>query len=262
MAAFRTRHMLGLVVAGVFLFATNARGANTLYDMNRFLQEAHPFQNPAMAPAPGPAPTVQRAPSAARTRRALPARSPASARPSLPESKPEVTDDENTKVWFSEVRSGVIKHAVSLIGNEPKETGIDGNLEILFHSPDWLKFLWSPRPHIGTSFNTSSNNTDVVYGGITWESKFWKSLFFNFSFGVAVHNGELEYDAKVVFPSYAGRRREMGCRALFRESFELGWIFAKRHGVSAMWSHYSHGGICGGQNEGLDNLGVRYGYRF
>ena len=48
--------MLGLVVAGVFLFATDARAANTLYDMNRFLQEAHPFQNPAMAPAPGPAP--------------------------------------------------------------------------------------------------------------------------------------------------------------------------------------------------------------
>ncbi len=262
MAPFRTRHMLGLVVAGVFLYATDARAANTLYDMNRFLQEAHPFQNPAVAPAPRPAPTVQRAPSAARTRRALPARSPASARPSLPASKPEVTADENTKVWFSEVRSGVIKHAISLIGNEPKETGIDGNLEILFHSPDWLKFLWSPRPHIGTSFNTSSNNTDVVYGGITWETKFWKSLFFNFSFGVAVHNGELEFDAKDVFPSYAGRRREMGCRALFRESFELGWIFAKRHGMSAMWSHYSHGGICGGQNEGLDNLGVRYGYRF
>ena len=44
--------MLGLGVAGVFLFATDARATNTLYDMTRFLQEAHPFQNPAMAPAP------------------------------------------------------------------------------------------------------------------------------------------------------------------------------------------------------------------
>ena len=256
MAFVRTAVKVCVVVAGTFVAAPQAFGAGTLYNMNYFLQEAHPFANTRNTVAPAAAQPISK-PRKPLGRASKPAFNTPAA------MQPEVADNTTSDGWLSEIRGGVLKHSIaSVIGKNNKETGIDANMEVLFNSPDWLGFLWSPRPHLGGSFNTSSTNTDLAYAGLTWEWQFWRSMFFNFSFGGAIHNGELEYDAGVPFPADAGRHREFGCRVLFRESFELGWIFAKRHGVSAMWSHYSHGGICGGQNEGLDNAGIRYGYRF
>lgn len=250
MIFFRYWLLTVLVYIPWVALAPTTAAAGTLYNMDYFLREPHPF---AVGVPPEAPPTV-------------PTAIPVEVKPPEPRvaqsSSTRMPADKVSNRWLSEIRGGILKHAVSLVGNQSKETGVDGNLEILFNSPEWLGFLWSPRPHFGASFNASALNTDVAYTGLTWEWRPLKALFFNFSFGVAVHNGELEYDPSKPFPSDAGRHREFGCRALFRESFELGWIFAKRHAVSAMWSHYSHGGLCGGQNEGLDNLGVRYGYRF
>lgn len=246
------------MIAALLLQAAEARSAGALYDMNRFLQQPHPF---AGAPSGYPPQTAAPPPAVQPQRRAPTASMKSTARPAA-EVPQMATSGSWSDGWLSEVRGGVLKHAMSMIGNETKETGVDANLEVLFASPGWLKWLWSPRPHIGASFNASSTNTDIAYGGLTWEWKPWRGLFADFSFGFAVHNGELDYDADTAFPADAGRHREFGCRALFRESLELGWIFAKRHGVSMMWSHYSHGGLCADQNEGLDNLGIRYGYRF
>ena len=56
-------------------------------------------------------------------------------------------------------------------------------------------------------------------------------------------------------------RKELGCRVLFRESIELGYRFGTRHAISAFLDHLSNANICD-KNEGLESLGVRYGYRF
>jgi len=239
------------------------QAADSLYDMGRFLSEPHPFSRKANTQTPQPKLTDRSLSLDGSIKKII----PVSPQIKLSGLKSKGTLDlktpiKNSPPWASELRIGILKHAASLIGNTAKETGIDGNLEFLFSSPDWLSILWSPRPHIGASFNASSNNTDVAYAGLSWEKDFWHSIFFNFSFGIATHNGKLSYDAGVAFPSDYSRHREFGCRALFRESFELGWAFRKPHRLSVMWSHYSHGGLCGDQNEGLDNLGVRYGYRF
>lgn len=250
---------------GGFVLPAQAQSVSTVYDMSRMLNEPHPFaaqmgsQWRPLAPTAVPFATPVAAPGSAR-----PSVRPAATRQSAP-AQPQSSPMEDVSApyqWFSEIRVGALKHAVSMIGNTTKETGIDANLEVLFGSPGWLDWAWSPRPHLGASFNTSSTNTDIVYSGLTWEWKPWKELFIDFSFGFAVHNGKLAYDAAVAFPQNANRHREFGCRALFRESLEAGWIFAKRHAVSLMWAHYSHGGLCADQNEGLDNAGVRYGYRF
>ena len=249
-----------LLAAGLLAVSGRALASGTLYDMSAFLAQPHPFAT-AVAPMPAPQPVQPQArpqpmPVSAPVRTPSPAAAPASA----PTSAPAAAGGSGK--WISEIRGGILKHSISPIGHDAKETGIDGNLEVLFASPGWLSWLLKPRPQIGASFNASDNNTDVLYAGLQWEWRFWDSFFFDFSFGGAVHNGELSYDAGVAFPEYAGRRRELGCRALFRESFELGWRFWERHNLSVMWAHYSHGGICGDQNEGLDNLGMRYGYRF
>ena len=266
----RKRQFVMIFVALTFHVSppVHAQGIGTNYDMSRFLSEPHPF-------ATGTGVRWQplsATPTAAVLRRPLPARAP------TPRAQPRKTSRASTQTkakssnraktrgfddgWLSEIRVGVLKHAVSLVGNTTKETGVDGNLEILFEAPSLLELLWSPRPTIGITANSSSTNTDIVYGGLTWEWIPWSNLILDFSLGMAVHNGELKFDPSVAFPANAGRHREFGCRWLFRESFEAGWLFAKRHTATIMWSHYSHGGLCDDKNEGLDNLGVRYGYRF
>ena len=244
---------------GILIFlsvsSVHANGYGNLYDMSKFLNQPHPFT--LQTPFYQSTPTNLSNQSTFAPR----AQQPFS---SAPAKKKIIFDEKTPSIraygWLSEVRAGVLKHAISF-GNKTKETGIDANLEVLFISPGWLKYIMSPRPHIGFSVNGSSNNTDYAYGGLTWEWLPWETMFIDFSFGVAGHNGKHADDANSVFPSNVNRQREMGCSVSFRESLEIGFILAEHHGISVVWDHLSNGGLCS-QNEGLDNLGIRYGYRF
>ena len=236
---------------------TLAQNIKKTYDMSRFLNEPHPFSvSKGVVGINSPAKSAkERSNPDTLFKRATSAYKTTTVKKALAPIQP-------SKIWLSEIRVGVLKHAVALVGNTPKETGLDGNLEVLFNSPEWLNFLWRPRPMMGVSANSSSTNTDIVYSGLTWEWNPWSKLLLDLSFGLAIHNGKLKYNAGTVFPEDAGRHREFGCRWLFRESFEGGWLFEDRHALTLMWSHYSHGGLCDDKNEGLDNVGIRYGYRF
>ena len=161
--------------------------------------------------------------------------------------------------WLSEIRVGLLKHSASISTSTPKEKGVDGSFEILFSSPQFLKLIWSPRPHIGTSVNASKKDTDLLYAGLTWGWHPFRYLFIDASFGLSLHNGY--NDVKSTDPLY-GRVREFGCDWLFRESLEIGTPISKGQRLSVMWDHVSHGGICDTENEGMDNLGIRYGYKF
>ncbi|MDH5749159.1 MAG: acyloxyacyl hydrolase [Rhodospirillales bacterium] len=219
--------------------------ASSLYDMTRFLNEPHPFARntaPRVSPdTPPPPPSSPARPAA----RQLTAR-PAAAKPIG---------------IVSEIRGGILKHAIAF-GHDAKETGVDANLEVLFNSPDWwiFKALWEPRPHIGTSFNTSLTNTDQIYAGLTWEWSPVSWFFVDLGLGLTVHNGML--DNSMITHKSRYDRREFGCRVLFREALDIGWRITPNHSLSLMWSHISHGGLCHEENEGMDNAGIRYGYRF
>jgi len=192
----------------------------------------------AQAPAaPPPARTAQRPPAADRS----------TARVGAPPARP----GPGGKGWLSEVRVGALAHDEGPFSHK-KESGIDANVELLFNSPDFLKIIWSPRPHIGGNVN-SSGDTSQGYVGLSWEWEFWRFMFGGFSLGGAVHTGETT-NAPL-------DRKELGCRVLFRESVELGVRFAERHSVSAFLDHISNAKLCS-TNEGLENLGVRYGYKF
>ncbi len=189
--------------------------------------------------------------SVAQARQPLPAVAAASAR-----AAPRPTESKGS--GLSELRLGALKHAVSP-GHRAKEHGMDGNVEALFHSPDWLAWAWSPRPHLGIVANGSKRATDFLYGGLTWEWMFWDALFVDLGLGLSVHDGMID-NSKITGKDRRDRR-EFGCRPLFRESLEFGYRFLERHSVSLMWEHHSHGSLCSEENEGIDNAGIRYGYR-
>jgi len=135
-----------------------------------------------------------------------------------------------------------------------KESGVDLNLEVLFTSPDVLKAIWSPRPHFGLTGNTAGD-TDQVYAGLGWQWDFFKDWFAGFTLGGAVHDGKLRtHDG-------ARDKKELGCRVLFRESADLGYRLGGPHSLMLSFSHISNAKLCG-VNEGLENVGIRYGYRF
>ncbi|HEX9464763.1 MAG TPA: acyloxyacyl hydrolase [Alphaproteobacteria bacterium] len=157
-----------------------------------------------------------------------------------------------------EVKVGVLAHDVN-IGGHHKENGVDINGEVLFGSPDFLKWIFAPRPMIGGSVNTQGN-TDQAYLGLTWTILDFKQIFtasdgiyLNGSLGGAVHDGPLE--------SSDPKKKQLGSRVLFRESVEIGYQFLPRQSISVFGDHISDAGLTK-HNAGLSNLGLRYGYGF
>ena len=151
------------------------------------------------------------------------------------------------------VRLGLLVHDMGgLWSNTRSEGGVDWNAEIVFKKPSLMLWGGAILPNFGLSVN-SRGDTSKVYGGGVWEFQFGKGFFFNVGTGLAVHNGQLESDD--------ANKKQLGSRILFREPIEFGYTFNEHHRISIMFDHISNAGLAD-PNEGLDTLGVRYGYQF
>jgi lipid A 3-O-deacylase len=153
--------------------------------------------------------------------------------------------------FISEYKFGILLHDAGLFGTR-KEHGIDGNFEVLFESPGFLGWLGSPRPHLGIEIS-SAEQTNKAYFGLSWGWTFWGGWFAGFSLGGAAHDGFLS--------TTQTDRKELGSRFLFRESVELGYVIGGRHTISLLFDHVSNAKLAK-NNDGMDSLGLRYGYRF
>ena len=108
------------------------------------------------------------------------------------------------------------------------------------------------RPAIGASINTAGY-TSKGYIDARWEIEGPAGIFFGTGLGAAVHNGNLD-------PTDPDRKA-LGSRVLFHIPFELGLRLDQRQSVSIYFEHTSNAWLAR-HNEGLDNIGVRYGVRF
>ena len=160
--------------------------------------------------------------------------------------------------FIDEVRLGILAHDVTL-GGRHLETGEDVNGEILFVSPDFLKFLWAPRPILGFDVN-NSGNTDSFYFGLSWEVTAFRQiflpadrLFFDLALGGAYQDGYIDN-------APPGRKR-LGSPILFREGFDIGYGFTERISFSVLIDHISNANL-GNHNAGITNVGGRMGLKF
>ena len=71
--------------------------------------------------------------------------------------------------------------------------------------------------------------------------------------GAAIHGGNLN-------PTEPDRKA-LGSRVLFHIPFELGYRWDDHQSLSVYFEHTSNGNTAR-YNEALDNIGIRYGYRF
>lgn len=151
-----------------------------------------------------------------------------------------------------EVRIGLLNHEMSLLRDSSQEDGVDVNIEVLFDSPEWLEWIGAPRPHVGATIATHDSATSFAYTGLVWDYNFWGPLFIEGAFGVAIHDGEVDKSTD---------RNELGCRLNFHESASLGYNVNESNRVMLTAEHISNASLCS-ENEGLTNIGVRYGYKF
>lgn len=157
---------------------------------------------------------------------------------------------------FEEFRIGAFAHQVE---NSPGEEGVDLNLELLFNEVPGayesriLQHFLTPRPHIGASINLNGD-TSQFYFGLTWDLRLTDRLFFESTFGGAVHDGPHESEK-------GEGESEFGCTLSFRESASLGYDLSERWAIMLTVDHMSNAGLCD-HNRGLTNAGVRLGYKW
>lgn len=152
---------------------------------------------------------------------------------------------------FSEIRGGVYAHDIDFWSFN-REKGPDVNAELLFVSPDFLEPILSPRPHVGVTVNTAGD-TSHAYTGLTWEFPVFGDFFIDGSLGLSAHNGKLDTDDK--------DRKSLGSPVLFRLGAAVGYNITEKVNVSIQYEHMSNAYLAN-ENEGMDNVGLRLGYRF
>ncbi len=257
---------MGAVLGGLAVVSpAQAASVSTGYDINLFLTQGHPLADrmgtrwqPAVRPTADAVP-----PSAAE-----PEARPAAAATSAATSAARQTDRAKGGGWreatarasargtphkgiIAEISWGVLAHDHGPF-TDTKEEGLNSHIEIRFASPDFLDIIGGPEPHIGANINTKGD-TSQVFAGLSYEWRIWSGLFAGFSLGGAYHGGETD--------SHKADRKDLGCHFLFRESVTLGWEITENHKIAGIFDHISNAKLCD-HNEGLENLGLRYSYRF
>jgi hypothetical protein len=155
--------------------------------------------------------------------------------------------------WVSELRAGLLAHDVDHLWSQSRsEDGVDVNAEVVsFHAG--LPLLYGRlRPNLGATLSTSGD-TSKIYAGALMEWSHRAGFFLDAGLAAALHDGKTSGSRK--------HRKSLGSQVLFRIGLDLGWTFWQHHRLMLSFDHMSNAGLAT-PNEGMDTLGVRYGYRF
>ena len=169
--------------------------------------------------------------------------------------------------FVEEGRIGLTQHNICVLDcdNADKEDGPNVSAEIVFASPDFLSWAFSPRPYVTASINTAGA-TSFGGAGLEWSIPVGESFEIEPGFGYVLHDGAVAND----FPNGDPRALEFseenvlfGSEDLFRTSLGVTWNVNEKFGAQIIYEHLSHGQILGeGRNQGIDNIGLRLVYNF
>jgi lipid A 3-O-deacylase len=154
-----------------------------------------------------------------------------------------------------EVFVGAYVHGVDTpLTLETEERGADLQLGYRFARIEALSAIGSPQPYVFGSVNTRGD-TSFVGAGVSWRVDAGP-VYVRPGVGLVVHDGpELRVGA-------SGRRTDLGSRVLFSPEVAVGTQLGDRLSVEASWVHISHARLFdGGQNPGIDMMGVRLNWR-
>ena len=109
------------------------------------------------------------------------------------------------------------------------------------------------QPYAFAALNTAGR---THYGAVGLSAKFGSQLYVRPGLGIAIHSG-----SAANFERPDNRKIEFGSRVLFEPELGVGYQLNERASVEASWIHMSHGQLFGGQNPGIDNVGIRLNLR-
>lgn len=159
---------------------------------------------------------------------------------------------DGVKDVLYEVKGGLLHHDPSYLWSHfRRESGVDFNAEAVF-APAYPILGGAIRPALGGSVN-SAGDTSKAYLDAKWELDSKWGGYLNIGLGAAIHDGDLDLKDR--------NHKALGSRVLFHIPLEVGYRFDGHQGVSLYFDHVSNGYLAS-PNEGLDTIGVRYGYRF
>lgn len=165
---------------------------------------------------------------------------------------PSLAAEPMTTNVLHELRGGILAHDVdNLWSGFSRETGTDLNIEAIF-SPHLEILSGTVRPALGASINTAGDTSKIYLDG-RWQYDFENGLYASIGVGAAYHNGESHL--------VANDQKALGSSLLFHIPLEIGYYIDQHNALSIYFDHVSNA-YTQDENEGLDTLGVRYGYRF
>ncbi len=147
-----------------------------------------------------------------------------------------------------EIKFGLMQHDFDTKFGHRHEKGQNIIVEYLF---DKMQNYLRAFPHIGASIN-NRGFTSNIYTGLTWQFDIKDVIVVEATLGASINNAE-RLETK--------KKRALGSKLLFRESFSVGYLINKTHSVSIMIDHISSADIRK-PNPGLTDIGIRYGFRF
>ena len=148
-----------------------------------------------------------------------------------------------------EVFGGVYAHAIGTPFSleSSKEGGID--LQVGYRGGRIGK---TPlQPYIFGALNTSG---DTSYAALGLSAKIGDRVYIRPGLGIGIHNGS---KADFIKPD----RIAFGSRFLAEPEVAVGTRISSRATIEASWVHMSHAQFFGGENPGLDNVGVRLNWQ-
>jgi len=157
------------------------------------------------------------------------------------------------QVWI-----GGYAHDISDLGNGKESNTADIQLEVDTGQPRFLRFLGAPHFNATLALNTAGE-TDFGSVGLAWDHRLFGSAYGSLQFGIGDSDG-------VTQPSSNPKdqnRLLLGSKMLFREAGGVNWRLKNHWLVGVQFVHASNGLILGKRyNEGINDVGVRVGYRF
>ncbi|HEU4499911.1 MAG TPA: acyloxyacyl hydrolase [Sphingomicrobium sp.] len=150
-----------------------------------------------------------------------------------------------------ELFGGVYVHDIdSPLTKSGIEDGVDAQLGYR-----WDRIGRTPlQPYLFGALNTSGETHYAVAG---LSAKFGKRFYVRPGLGIAIHSGDNQ-DFEDPFDDDV----EFGTSVLFAPEVGVGFSINERASVEASLVHLSHAQIFGGQNPGIDNVGIRFNWKF
>jgi hypothetical protein len=161
------------------------------------------------------------------------------------------------QVWL-----GGFIHDVNDLGNGKESNAADIEVEVDTVQPHALRVLGAP--HIAATLALDTRGRTNFGGvGLMWDHRLFDRLYGSVQFGVDLTDG-----VRAPAPGAQGtlerqHRLLLGSKVLFREAAGLDWRLSERWSVGVEYVHLSNGSILARRyNEGVNDAGVRLGYRF